>query len=321
MKNPIMTAWAMSYIEKLVERSTPSITKNFLKPALILLISAPVAFVILGPLGSLVGNGLAAAMSWIQANVSVLAAVIMAAAMPFIVMTGMHWAFIPMVFAALDTPGGEFLMLPAMMASNLAQGASCIAVAFKSKNSGLKQNAFASGCSALLAGVTEPALYGVSMPLKKPLAAVCISSGIAGAVGGLMHLSAFAFATPSLVSFPQFIGAEHNNMGLAVGIGILSMVLSFALTWILGFDDPADENRQDTDVHTQNTGAISAAGTEKIVYAPLNGSIVPLSSVNDETFAGEMLGKGMAVIPSDGKDMPRLTEKSLLSFRQNMQWN
>ena len=276
----ILTARAMSYIEKLVERITPSITKNFLKPALILLISAPVAFVILGLLGSLVGNGLAAAMSCIQANVSVLAAVIMAAAMPFIVMTGMHWAFIPMVFAALDTPGVEFLMLPAMMASNLAQGASCIAVAFKSKNSGLKQNACASGCSALLAGVTEPALYGVSMPLKKPLAAVCISSGIAGAVGGIMHLSAFAFATPSLVS---------------------RMVLSFALTWILGFDDPADEGQQNTDVHTQNTGAVSAAGTEKIVYAPLNGSIVPLSSVNDETFAGEMLGKGMAVIPSDGK--------------------
>ena len=295
----ILTAWAMSYIEKFVEKITPSITKNFLKPALILLISAPVAFVILGPLGSLVGNGLAAVMSWIQTNVSVLAAVIMAAAMPFIVMTGMHWAFIPMVFAALDTPGGEFLMLPAMMASNLAQGASCLAVSLKSKNSGLKQNAFASGCSALLAGVTEPALYGVSMPLKKPLAAVCISSGIAGAVGGLLHLSAFAFATPSLVSFPQFIGAEHNNMGLAIGIGILSMVLSFALTWILGFDDPSDGTKQKADVHTENVS--SAAGADKIVYAPLNGTIVPLNQVNDETFAGEMLGKGTALLPSAGR--------------------
>lgn len=272
-----------------------------MKPALILLISAPVAFVILGPLGSLAGNGLAAAMSWIQTNVSVLAAVIMAAAMPFIVMTGMHWAFIPMVFAALDTPGGEFLMLPAMMASNLAQGSSCLAVALKSKNSGLKQNAFASGCSALLAGVTEPALYGVSMPLKKPLAAVCISSGIAGAAGGLMHLSAFAFATPSLVSFPQFIGAEHNNMALAIGIGILSMVLSFALTWVLGFDDPADENQTSaSEVHTQ-TSAQAVSNAEKIVYAPLTGTAVPLNKVNDETFAGEMLGKGMAIIPSAGK--------------------
>lgn len=299
----ILTAWAMSYIEKLVEKITPSVTKNFLKPALILLISASVAFVILGPLGSLVGNGLAAAMAWIQANVSVLAAVIMAAAMPFIVMTGMHWAFIPMVFAALDTPAGEFLMLPAMLVSNLAQGASCLAVSLKSKNSGLKQNAFASGCSALLAGVTEPALYGVSMPLKKPMAAVCIASGISGAVGGLMHLSAFAFATPSLVSFPQFIGTEHNNMMLAVGIGVLAMALSFALTWVMGFEDPADESGSKADAQdmAHTAGTVQAAGTEKTVYAPMSGEIVPLNRVNDETFAGEMLGKGSAVIPSDGK--------------------
>lgn len=237
----ILAAWAMSYIEKLVDKITPSVTKNFLKPALILLISAPVSFLILGPLGSLIGNGLAAAMLWIQTNMSVVAAIIMAAAMPFIVMTGMHWAFIPMVFAALDTPAGEFLMLPAMLISNLAQGSSCIAVALKSKNSGLKQNASASGISALVAGVTEPALYGVSMPLKKPLAAVCIASGITGAFAGFMHLSAFAFATPSLVSFPQFIGAEGNNLVLAVVTGVIAMVLSFLLTWVFGFEDPADE--------------------------------------------------------------------------------
>lgn len=294
----ILTAWAMSYIEKLVERITPSVTKNFLKPALILLISAPVAFVILGPLGSLVGNVLAAAMAWIQVHMSVLAAVIMAAAMPFIVMTGMHWAFIPMVFAALETPGGEFLMLPAMLISNLAQGSSCLAVALKAKDSGLKQNAFASGFSALLAGVTEPALYGVSMPLKKPLASVCIASAVTGAIGGFMHLSAFAFATPSLVSFPQFIGAEHNNMVLAIIIGIIAMVLSFILTWILGFEDPADVNKGNADVASDH---MAADEMEKIVYAPLEGNAVPLSQVDDETFASEMLGKGIAIIPSDGK--------------------
>lgn len=223
----ILTAWAMSYIEKLVDRITPSVTKNFLKPALIIVISAPVAFLVLGPLGSLIGNGLAAVMLWIQSHVSVLAAVIMAAAMPFIVMTGMHWAFIPMVFAALDTPAGEFLMLPAMLISNLAQGSSCIAVALKSKDSNLKQNASASGISALVAGVTEPALYGVSMPLKRPLAAVCIASAATGAFAGFMHLSAFAFATPSLVSFPQFIGAKSNNLTLAVITAAIAMILSY----------------------------------------------------------------------------------------------
>lgn len=295
----ILTAWAMSYIEKLVDKITPSVTKNFLKPALILLISAPVAFIILGPLGSLIGNVLAAVMGWIQVHMSVLAYIIMAAAMPFIVMTGMHWAFIPMVFAALETPGGEFLMLPAMMISNLAQGSACMAVGFKAKDSGLKQNAFASGFSALLAGVTEPALYGVSMPLKRPLAAVCIASGITGAIAGFTHLSAFAFATPSLVSFPQFIGAEHNNMMLAIVIAVIAMVLAFVLTWILGFEEPS------TGTGKSETAPASAqavkTNVKKMVYAPINGTVVSLKEVNDQTFADELVGKGAAILPSEGK--------------------
>lgn len=88
----ILTAWVMSYIEKLVDKITPSFTKNFLKPALILLISSPVAFLLRGPLGSFIGNGLSAVLVFVQSHASVAAYVIMAAAMPFIVMTGMHWA-------------------------------------------------------------------------------------------------------------------------------------------------------------------------------------------------------------------------------------
>lgn len=295
----ILTAWAMSWIERLVDKITPSVTKNFLKPALILLISAPIAFVILAPLGSLIGNGLATVMLWVQTNMNVVAAIIMAAAMPFIIMTGMHWAFIPMVFAALDTPAGEFLMLPAMLISNVAQGSSCLAVAIKSKDSELKQNASASGISALVAGVTEPALYGISMPLKRPLAAVCIASGITGAFAGIMHLSAFSFATPSLVSFPQFIGAEGNNLILAIITAAIAIVLSFALTWILGFKDPADDSKEV--VHEGNDNNSISVVKEEGIGAPLSGEMVPLSKVNDETFSTEVLGKGAAIIPSVGK--------------------
>lgn len=278
----ILTVWAMSYIEKGVDRVTPSVTKNFLKPALILLISAPVAFIILGPLGSIIGNGLAAVVVAIQSYASIVAYVFMAAAMPFIVMTGMHWAFIPVVFAALDTPAGESLMLPAMLASNMAMGGACMAVAVKSRNSNRKQTAFSSGFSALLAGVTEPGLYGVTMPLVRPMAAVCIASGIAGIFSGVTRLSASAFATPSLVSFPQFVSGERpGNVMMAVAAAGIVLVLAFALTWILGFEE-ADE-----------------AG--ETVFSPITGQTVPLSQVNDPTFATEILGKGLAILPEEGK--------------------
>lgn len=237
----ILTAWVMSYIERLIDRITPAVTKNFLKPMLIILISTPIAFLFLGPVGSFVGNGLAAALVFVQSHASIVAYVIMAAAMPFIVMTGMHWAFIPVVFAALATPAGESLMLPAMLISNLAQGAACLAVAVKSKNSSLKQVAASSGVSALFAGVTEPGLYGVTMRLKKPLAAVCISSGITGLIAGIMGVAASSFASPSLLAIPIFVHAEkENNFVMAIICAVIAIVLSFAVTWIMGFEDPTD---------------------------------------------------------------------------------
>ena len=252
----ILTAWVMSYIEKLVEKITPAFTKNFLKPMLILLVSTPIAFLLLGPLGSFIGGGLASALVFIQSHVSIAAYIIMAAAMPFIVMTGMHWAFIPVVFGALDTPAGESLMLPAMLISNLAQGAACLAVAVKSKNSGLKQTAASSSVSAVFAGVTEPGLYGVTMPLKRPLAAVCISSGITGLIAGIMGVSASSFASPSLLALPIFVHAEKaNNFVMACICAGIAIVLTFIVTWILGFEDPAEKKAD--------------AG----VYAPFDGNV------------------------------------------------
>lgn len=239
----ILTAYAMSWIERGVEKITPAFTKNFLKPMLIILISSPIAFLLLGPLGSFIGNGLSWLMVQIQSHVSILAYIIMAAAMPFIVMTGMHWAFIPVVFAALDTPAGESLMLPAMLISNLGLGAACIAVGFKSKNGNLKQLGLSSGVSGLFAGVTEPGLYGVLMPLKRPLAAVVISNAITGLVAGVMRIAASSFASPSVLALPIFVHAERpSNFVLAIACAAISIVLSFALTWVLGFEDPAEDN-------------------------------------------------------------------------------
>lgn len=297
----ILTAWVMSYIEKLVEKITPAFTKNFLKPMLILLVSAPIAFLLLGPLGSFIGGGLASALVFIQSHVSIAAYIIMAAAMPFIVMTGMHWAFIPVVFGALDTSAGESLMLPAMLISNLAQGAACLAVAVKSKNSGLKQTAASSSVSAVFAGVTEPGLYGVTMPLKRPLAAVCISSGIMGLIASIMGVSASSFASPSLLALPIFVHAEKaNNFVMACICAGIAIVLTFIVTWILGFEDPAEKKADAGDAGASDSKALQA-GKKQSVGAPVAGRTVPLEQVKDETFASGVMGKGIAIEPAEGR--------------------
>lgn len=297
----ILTAWVMSYIEKLVEKITPAFTKNFLKPMLIILVSTPIAFLLLGPLGSFIGNGLAAALVFVQSHASIAAYIIMAAAMPFIVMTGMHWAFIPVVFGALETPAGESLMLPAMLISNLAQGSACLAVAVKSKNSGLKQTAASSGVSALFAGVTEPGLYGVTMPLKRPLAAVCISSGITGLIAGLMSVSASSFASPSLLALPIFVHAEKaNNFAMACICAAIAIVLTFVVTWFMGFEDPADKAESDNN-SASNDGKYYQIVKAQEIGAPLTGKTIPLNQVKDDTFATGVLGRGVAIEPTEGK--------------------
>ena len=330
----LLTAYAMSWIEKGVDKITPAITKNFLKPMLIILISAPVALIILGPLGSYIGLGLEWVITHLNVYVPWLVAIIMAVAMPYLVMTGMHWAFIPVTLAALETPQGEMLMLPAMLAANLALGASCLAVAVRSKDKTLKQEAAASGVSAIFAGVTEPGLYGVMLPQKKPLIAVAVACFVSGLIGGLAGVAASAFASPSLLSITIFVHGEgFTNLIWAIVMAVVSIVSAFLLTLFIPeftrlFNkifpkrkraaeaaaktaaEPQAERAGEENKAAGSAGESSAAGQDESdvagmrgekIAAPLAGRLVSLSEVPDETFAAEILGKGAAIVPSDGK--------------------
>lgn len=307
----ILMAWVMKYIEEIVEKITPAVTKNFLKPMLILLIAMPIAIIVIGPIGFLVGKGLSTAMYTIQDKANWIALPLMAAFMPLIVMTGMHWAFIPMALAALANPGGyETLLLVAMLPSNLAQGASSLAVSLKSKNKDLKQVASASSISAFLAGVTEPAMYGVTIKYKKPLIASMIASGIAGLYAGIVALKVYVFATPSLIAIVQFIDPNgSSNFTNALITAAIAIVGSFVLTWIIGFDDPANEEDDDNEeILNEDKMEIKETALDKmeskseaVILAPIQGKSVSLSQVNDITFSEEIMGKGAAIIPSVGK--------------------
>ncbi len=301
----ILTAWVMSYIERFVDKITPAVTKNFLKSTLIILISAPISFIVLAPLGYMVGNGLASVVYAIQSQARIPVMIVMCALTPFIVMTGMHWAFTPMAVIALATPAGDALVNPMMLASNLAQGAACAAVALKSRNKELKQTASAASVSAIFAGVTEPGIYGVTLPLKKPMIAACIASGITGVFEGIVNLTGHAFAVPSLVSLPQFISADKpNNFMYAVIAAAISIVCSFALTWIIGFDDPKEDDEEQEDItidSNSKSASINEEHKEMVIASPVSGKAVALEKVNDATFAEKILGDGVAVIPVDGK--------------------
>lgn len=289
----LIMVWLMKYIEAVFNKVTPAVTKSFLQPTLVLLVSGFIALVLVGPLGVIVGEGLSQLVEQMHGVAGWLTLAVLGAIMPFIVMTGMHWAFAPIFLAAsIATP--DVLILPAMLGSNLAQGAASIAVAFKSKNSNTKQIAFAAGFSALFAGVTEPALYGVTLNYKKPLYAAMIGGGLAGLFVGLTGVKAYLFAVPSLIALPQFIYSEAaSNITNAMIAAAISIIVTFILAYFLGIDE---------ETSTVNLEKVAPGiSSRKNVFSPLSGQILPLEKVNDATFSKKMLGEGVAIIPKDGK--------------------
>lgn len=293
----LIMVWLMQYIESFFDKIIPNVIKSFTKPILIILISGLLALIVVGPLGTFAGELLSSAIIWIQGKAGWLALGLMAAFMPLIVMTGMHWAFAPIfLIASPATP--DILILPAMLAANLAQGAASMAVAAKTKDKSLKQVAAASGISALLAGVTEPALYGISLKYKKPLYASMISGAICGIYMGIVGLKSFAFAVPSIVALPQFIGGDGNqNIIHAVVVATISIVLTFALTWIFGIDEA---EKDDAEPVIEVPDSVTTGGNDtKKVYAPIKGQIIPLEQVNDSVFSEKMMGEGIAIVPEE----------------------
>ena len=297
----------LKYVEILVDKIVPDWSKNFLKPLLIVLITAPITLCALAPLGLMVGNGLQFVINGIYGFAPWLAMLLFSAFMPFIVMTGMHWAFVPACLLGLANPGYDLLLLPAMLASNTAQAGATFGVAAKTKDKELREMAIPAGISALLAGVTEPAMYGITLRLKKPMIAACIASGIGGLITGIVSLKAYAFATPCLTAIVQFIAPDGgNNIICAVIVFVVSLVVSFVLSFIMTEND---ESQEDENVSTESFSEsetktfsdTTETSAKTIITSPVKGDIIPLTEVKDPTFAEGILGDGFAVIPTEGK--------------------
>ncbi|HBJ2608398.1 beta-glucoside-specific PTS transporter subunit IIABC [Clostridium botulinum] len=294
----IITVWAMSYIEKFAEKISPSIIKFFTKPLIILLLTAPFALIVIGPFGTYLNDLVAAGAEFINGKTSWLIPLLMGAFQPFLVVTGTAWAMTPIATMQLTNNGSEMINGPGMLASNIAQGAATLCVAVKSKNKNLKQLAASAGTTALL-GITEPSLYGVTLKLKKPLIAAMIGGGCAGIYAGLSGLVRYAFVSPGLAALPAFIGKNPMNIIHALITCLIAFVVTFILTWILGFEDPIDEESIKTSIANKKETTISDTNIIEIA-SPLSGELIPLSQVNDDVFSGELLGKGMAILPNNG---------------------
>lgn len=238
--------WLLSYIEKWIDRITPAVTKNFLKPMLIVLVSAPIAIMFIGPLGIWIGSGISALVYTIHDYLGWLSVAIMGALWPLLVMTGMHRVFTPTIIQTIAETGKEGMVMPSEIGANLSLGGSSLAVAWRTKNPELRQTALAAAASAIVAGISEPALYGVAVRLKRPLIASLISGFICGAIAGIGGLASHSMASPGLFTSVQFFDPSNPvSIVWVFAVMILAVVLSFVLTLLLGFEDiPVTEGNE-----------------------------------------------------------------------------
>lgn len=293
----ILTVWLMSWVERFAEKVSPSIIKFFIKPMLILLITAPLALVVVGPAGILLNDLVAAGAATIDRHASWLIPMLMGTLQPFLIITGTAWAMTPIATGQLSKNGFEMINGPGMLASNVAMGAATLCVAMKTKNSNLRQLASSSGFTALL-GITEPALYGVLLKFRRVLIAAMIGGGCAGMYAGLSGLVRYAFVSPGLAALPAFIGENPMNIVHALVTVSISIVVTFALTWMFAFKEV--EETAAAPLSTPQTSLTSNASGESVIASPLNGDVVTLSEVNDDVFSGGLLGEGIAVRPKEG---------------------
>lgn len=310
----ILVVWVMSYVENFADKISPKPIKFFSKPLITILIMGPLALIALGPLGSVLGEGLSKVVTSINTVAPWSIPMIIGGVAPLLVMVGMHYALIPIGFNELGLKGHENVVGPGFLVSNIAQGGATLGVALKTKNKDLKQLAGSAGLTALL-GITEPAMYGVTLRLKKPLISVVAGGALAGLYAGAMGVVRYSSGAPGLASLPIFIGENPMNIVhtlIACGIAFVS---SFALAWIIGFEDPVEEELNDVEAEHEVATDIQPLTNKITIASPMKGNIIPLSKVKDETFASEMMGKGIAINPVEGKVVSPVDGKVQMVFK------
>ena len=229
----ILGVWAMSIVEHFVQKISPKAVKFFTVPLASLFVAGTATIIVLGPLGTWVGNIIAAFFTWLNGVAGWAVPTLVGAASPLLVMTGTHYGLIPIGINNLATAGFDTVVGPGMLASNVAQGAAGLAVALRTKNKDTKQVAASGGLTGLL-GITEPILYGINLKFVYPLIAAMVGGGVGGLYMGITGVGRYASGSPGLLVLPGYIGGDSmtNFVNACIGTAI-AIVVSFVVCFIL----------------------------------------------------------------------------------------
>lgn len=307
----ILAVWFASKCEKLFSKFVPDLVKFFFVPMLTMLVALPVAILFLGPVATFGSTLISEFTLTIRSFSPMLAGAIVGLTWQILVIFGMHWGFIPVYINNIMTLGYDNVMMP-FFACTFATSAVVLAIFLKTKDKKLKEMAIPNFISGIF-GVTEPAIYGILLPLKKPFIISCIAGGIGGAFYGHFNFRKFIMGGMGIFELPNMMNPDGSldNIIIAFAGILISMAAGFILTMIFYKEKsqpeafPASGNVLDKapvsgDVSASAEGAGAYAADGKIIVSPLKGKTVKLENVEDAAFSSGALGKGIAIMPEEG---------------------
>lgn len=285
----ILSVWLFSYLYRFLDRHMPNALKIVFTPLISLLIMCPVELVVVGPIGNYIGQGLAAAVQWLFKLSPLLAGGILSALIPVMVFFGMHQAVGAIIIQDISSFGYDYI-LPMFLISELAQTGAALGIFLKTRDQKMKPIAQAATLSGLI-GITEPALYGCLIKYREAFVAAMIGGGIGGAFAAAFGARANAYSMPCLLTLPVFAGPAlpYILIGSAAAFVIPVLIICF-------------RGLKETEKNAEEPAPADRTNREDAftVFSPVEGELVPIDKVEDTTFSQGILGKGVAVRPTDG---------------------
>ena len=294
---PLFLVWILSYVEKFVEKSLPDVVKSLFTPLLCMIIMVPLTIVAIGPVSDNLATAIANGYNSLYNFAPALAAAVIGGLWQIVVIFGVHWGVTPMCLANYDMYGMDTFQAFQTMAV-VAQMGAAFGVFLKAKKMETKNVSLSAGITGIF-GITEPAIYGVTLKYKKPFICGCVAGALGAVVASFFNVAYYAYAgLPGLLTVVNAINPENPTSIIGMGIGCaIAVIGSIILVQIVGFGEESEEVKEDIIKEVATT----LLDNNKEIKNPLSGKVLPLSKVEDAVFSSGAMGNGIAIDPSDNK--------------------
>ncbi|HEM3666334.1 TPA: PTS glucose transporter subunit IIA [Streptococcus suis] len=298
----ILATWVASIIEKNIRKVTPDVVKLFVVPFVPILVAVPLTFLVVGPVANFISDILSNTFTAIMNFSPILYGLVLGATWQVLVMFGMHWAVVPLAIMQVASSGMSSILVPALL-PNFTQTGVLLAIMLKTKESKVKTVAMPAFVSSIF-GVTEPAIYGVTLPMKTPFFISCAVSGVIGAATMFFKVTGYSVGGMGVFLYPSLVNPANGDMSgmyVAIGLTVVAIVASFAIQMALPvpylYGEPTEKKSVES---TKESVPELKEIKQEIIASPLIGKVVKLENVPDAVFASGAMGKGIAIDPLDG---------------------